>query len=349
MSPPPAGINFRHNSGAFGEKYLPETLGPGCAFLDYDNDGWQDILLINGMDWPGHMNQRSTMRLYRNNRNGTFTDVTRAAGLDVEMYGMGVAVGDYNNDGFPDIFVTCRRPEPPVSEHRPRHVHRRHREGSGLGGRNALQHFGAVVRLRPRRPAGPVRLQLREMVARARTCSAAWTASTSRTARRKPIAAPPAGCSATAATAHSRMSRPRAASSTPARNRWAWPCSITTATAGRICSWPTIRSPTSSTATSATARFEDVAVHAGVAFSEDGKARAGMGVDVADYDNSGIAEPGRDKFRQRDDRPVPRHARRTIRRSGGRARTWAGCRGAAWASAASSSTPTWTACSTCWW
>ena len=102
-----AGIDFRHNSGAFGEKYLPETLGSGCAFLDYDNDGWQDILFVNGMDWPGHKRARSTLRLYRNNRNGTFTDVTRAAGLDVEMYGMGVAVGDYNNDGFPDLFISC--------------------------------------------------------------------------------------------------------------------------------------------------------------------------------------------------------------------------------------------------
>ena len=96
-----AGLQFRHNSGAYGGKLLPETLGSGCAFLDYDADGWQDILLVNGMDWPGHKRQRSTLRLYRNNRNGTFTDVTRAAGLDVEMYGMGVAVGDFNNDGFP--------------------------------------------------------------------------------------------------------------------------------------------------------------------------------------------------------------------------------------------------------
>src|SRR5437879_13157623 len=59
------------------------------------------------MDWPGHKRQRTTLRLYRNNRNGTFTDVTKSAGLDVEIYGMGVAVGDYNNDGFPDILVTC--------------------------------------------------------------------------------------------------------------------------------------------------------------------------------------------------------------------------------------------------
>jgi enediyne biosynthesis protein E4 len=102
-----AGIQFHHNSGAYGGKLLPETLGSGCAFLDYDQDGWQDILLINGMDWPGHKRERSTPKLYRNNRNGTFTDVTRSAGLDVEMYGMGVAVGDYNNDGFPDILFTC--------------------------------------------------------------------------------------------------------------------------------------------------------------------------------------------------------------------------------------------------
>src|ERR1700738_4947757 len=102
-----AGIQFRHNSGAYGGKLLPETLGSGCAFLDYDADGWQDILLVNSMDWPGHKRQRSTLHLYRNNRNGTFTDVTRAAGLDVELYGMGVAVGDYNNDGFPDIFISC--------------------------------------------------------------------------------------------------------------------------------------------------------------------------------------------------------------------------------------------------
>jgi len=102
-----AGIQFRHNSGAYGGKLLPETLGSGCAFLDYDADGWQDVLLINGMDWPQHKRQRSTLRLYRNNRDGSFTDVTRRAGLDVEMYGMGVAVGDYNNDGFADILVTC--------------------------------------------------------------------------------------------------------------------------------------------------------------------------------------------------------------------------------------------------
>ncbi len=102
-----AGIQFQHNNGAYGGKLLPETLGSGCAFLDYDADGWPDILLVNGMDWPGRKRRRSTLGLYRNNRNGTFTDVTRSAGLDVEVYGMGVAVGDFNNDGYPDIFISC--------------------------------------------------------------------------------------------------------------------------------------------------------------------------------------------------------------------------------------------------
>ncbi len=102
-----AGIGFIHNNGAFGRKFLPETLGPGCAFIDYDNDGWQDILLVNSMNWPGQPRRRSTLKLYRNNRNGTFSDVTKAAGLDVEHYGLGVAVGDFNNDGFPDFYLSC--------------------------------------------------------------------------------------------------------------------------------------------------------------------------------------------------------------------------------------------------
>jgi enediyne biosynthesis protein E4 len=102
-----SGIHFVHNNGAFGKKFLPETLGPGVAFIDYDNDGWPDIFLVNGMDWPGHTQKHTTPKLYHNNHDGTFTDVTHKAGLDVEMYGMGVAVGDYDNDGFDDLFVTA--------------------------------------------------------------------------------------------------------------------------------------------------------------------------------------------------------------------------------------------------
>jgi enediyne biosynthesis protein E4 len=102
-----AGIHFVHNNAAFGKKYLPETMGSGCAFIDYDNDGWPDILFINSQNWPGHPGPASTLKLYHNNHNGTFTDVTVKAGLAVSMFGMGVAVGDYNNDGYDDIFVTA--------------------------------------------------------------------------------------------------------------------------------------------------------------------------------------------------------------------------------------------------
>lgn len=102
-----AGIHFVHNNGAFGKKYLPETMGPGVAFIDYDNDGWQDIFIVNGTDWPGHASKHSTPKLYHNNHDGTFTDVTHKAGLDIEILGMGVAVGDYDNDGYDDLFVTA--------------------------------------------------------------------------------------------------------------------------------------------------------------------------------------------------------------------------------------------------
>ena len=101
-----AGIHFKHNTGAFGKKYLPETMGNGACFLDYDNDGWQDILIVNSMDWPEHKTGKSYSALYHNNHDDTFTDVTKQAGLAVEMYGLGCAVADYDNDGYEDIYIT---------------------------------------------------------------------------------------------------------------------------------------------------------------------------------------------------------------------------------------------------
>ena len=101
-----AGIHFTHNSGRAGKKYLPETLGSGCAFFDADGDGWPDILLVNSKDWTPR-GRKSLAALYRNNHNGTFTDITAASGLDVEMYGLGVAIADYDNDGRDDVYITA--------------------------------------------------------------------------------------------------------------------------------------------------------------------------------------------------------------------------------------------------
>ena len=105
-----AGIGFVHTNGAVGDKLLPETMGGGCAFLDYDGDGDQDLLFVNSSHWPDHPpgdGAMPTMALYRNDGSGRFEDVTGEAGLDVGFYGMGVAVGDYDNDGDADLFLTA--------------------------------------------------------------------------------------------------------------------------------------------------------------------------------------------------------------------------------------------------
>jgi len=282
-----AGIQFRHNSGAFGQKYLPETLGPGCAFLDYDSDGWQDILLINGMDWPGHAKQRSTMHLYRNNRNGTFTDVTRAAGLDVEMYGMGVAVGDFNNDGFPDIYVTCvgqSRLFQNTGKGRFRDITAR----SGLGGRLG---FSSSALWFDYDRDGLLDLFVCNYV----KWSPAQDVFCSMDNKHKFYCTPEAY---------------RGATCWLFRNRGNGTFEDVTAKSGIFDSsskslgvamldydqdgWIDLMvandtQPNKLYRNQRDGTFIDIAVRAGVAFSEDGKARAGMGVDVADYDNSGIA------------------------------------------------------------
>jgi hypothetical protein len=108
VPPSASGIDWVHDNAMSANHYLPETLGPGCAFLDFDNDGWMDIFLVNSGPsdfWKPTKPVRNA--LYKNNRNGTFTDVTEKAGLTGTSFGMGVAVGDYDNDGWPDIFVTA--------------------------------------------------------------------------------------------------------------------------------------------------------------------------------------------------------------------------------------------------
>jgi len=105
-----AGIAFVHNNGAYGDKLLPETMGSGVAFFDCDNDGDPDLLFVNSTYWPWKMppdKKPTTAALYRNNGKGQFTDITAGSGLDVSLYGMGVAAGDYDNDGLVDIFISA--------------------------------------------------------------------------------------------------------------------------------------------------------------------------------------------------------------------------------------------------
>src|SRR6266699_2029301 len=105
-----SGITFVHNNGAYGEKLLPETMGGGVASFDFDNDDKPDLLFINSTYWPWHIppgKPPTTAALYHNDGTGHFTDVTAGSGLDVSFYGMGVAVGDYDNDGNVDVFITA--------------------------------------------------------------------------------------------------------------------------------------------------------------------------------------------------------------------------------------------------
>ncbi len=281
----PAGIQFHHNSGAYGGKLLPETLGSGCAFLDYDGDGWQDILLINGMDWPGHKRQTSTLRLYRNNRDGTFTDVTHEAGLDIEMYGMGVAVGDYNNDGFPDILITC------VGQNR---LFKNSGKGtfvdvtnsSGLGHRQAMSTSALWFDF-----DRDGRLDL--FVCNYVKWSPEHDVFCSLDGKHKSYCTPEAYRGETCWLFH---------------NRGDGTFEDVTATSGIFDSsskslgvamldydqdgWPDLlvandTQPNKLYRNAHNGTFKDVAVEAGIAFSADGKARAGMGVDAADFDNSG--------------------------------------------------------------
>lgn len=280
-----SGIDFRHNNGAFGGKLLPETLGPGCAFLDYDRDGWLDILLVNGMDWPEHRKQRSTLRLYRNNRNGTFTDVTKRAGLDVEVYGMGVAVGDYNNDGFPDLLVTC------VGQNR---LFRNTGKGtfvdatktSGLDGRRALSTSAIWFDFD------------RDGFLDLFVCNyVKWSAETdiacSIDGKHKSYCTPEAYRGETCWLFHNRGDG--TFEDVTAKSGIFDSSSKSLGVAmldGNNDGWPDLAvandtQPNKLYRNLKNGKFQDVGVEAGLAFSIDGKARAGMGIDVGDFDNSG--------------------------------------------------------------
>ena len=107
-----AGIEFIHVNGAYGDKFLPESMGGGAAFFDYNNDGYQDLLLVNSTTWPQQQPPTipPTTKLYRNDGTGNFIDVSAAVGLDIHTYGMGVAIADYDHDGWTDVFITAVGP-----------------------------------------------------------------------------------------------------------------------------------------------------------------------------------------------------------------------------------------------
>ena len=282
-----AGIHFEHNTGAYGGKLLPETLGSGCAFLDYDADGWQDILLLNSMDWPGHKRQRTTLKLYRNNRNGTFTDVTQAAGLDVEMYGLGVAVGDYNNDGFPDIFISGVG-QSRLFRNTGKGTFQDVTKSSGLLGKQGLSTSAVWIDYDR---DGFLDLFVCNYV----RWSAEHDVFCSLDGKNKSYCTPEAYRGDTCWLFH---------------NQGNGTFEDVTATSGIFDSsskslgvamldydqdgWPDLlvandTQPNKLYRNLHNGKFKDVAVEAGLAFSTEGKARAGMGVDAADFDNSGKA------------------------------------------------------------
>jgi hypothetical protein len=282
----PAGIQFQHNSGAFGGKFLPETLGSGCAFLDYDRDGWQDILLINGTDWPGHKKRRTTLRLYHNNGNGSFTDVTTRAGLDLEMYGMGVAVGDYNNDGFPDILITC------VGQNR---LFRNTGKGtfidvtntSGLGKREG---FSTSALWLDYDRDGLLDLFVCNYV----KWSPEHDVFCSLDGKHKSYCTPEAYRGATCWLFHNQgdgtFEDVTAASGIFDSSSKSLGVALFD---GNHDGWPDLlvandTQPNKLYRNQHNGTFKDAAVETGLAFSTEGKARAGMGVDVADFDNSGM-------------------------------------------------------------
>jgi enediyne biosynthesis protein E4 len=280
-----AGIQFRHNSGAYGGKLLPETLGAGCAFLDYDGDGWQDILLINGVDWPGHKRQRSTLKLYRNNRDGTFADVTHRAGLDLEMYGMGVAVGDYDNDGYPDILVTCVG-QNVLFKNTGKGTFRDVTKASGLGGRHA---FSTSALWFDFDRDGLLDLFVCNYV----KWSPEHDVFCSLDGKNKSYCTPEAYRGETCWLFHN-LGNGKFEDVTPTSGVF----DSSSKSLGVALldydedGWPDLlvandTQPNKLYRNQRNGTFKDVAVDAGIAFSAEGKARAGMGVDVADFNNSG--------------------------------------------------------------
>jgi hypothetical protein len=282
-----AGLRFTHHSGAFGKKYLPETLGAGGAFLDIDGDGWQDVLLVNGADWPGRRGTTApTAGLFRNNGGGGFADVTAGSGLDVPIYGMGAAAADYDNDGRQDVLITA------VGQNR---LFRNTEGGrfvdvtdrAGLGGRSGFSTSALWVDYDR---DGLLDLLVGNYVR--------WT----------PEADVFCGAPDGKTKVYCTPEAYGGATTWLFRNLGDGTFRDVTAAAGLFDptskalgvtmidydqdGWPDLfvandTQPNKLYRNRGNGTFVETGVQAGVAFSEDGRARAGMGSDAADYDNSG--------------------------------------------------------------
>ncbi len=280
-----AGISFTHNNGAFGKKYLPETLGAGAAFLDFDNDGRQDLFLVNGTNWPGQPKASTRSKLYRNTGAGRFVDVTERAGLSMDLYGMGVAAADFDNDGWQDLLLTS------VGQNR---LFRNTGKGAfvdvtaraGLGNRLG---FSTSALWFDYDRDGWLDLLICNYVR--------WTPETdvqcSMDGKQKAYCTPEAY---------------RGATSWLFRNRGNGTFEDVTAKAGLFDAtskslgvtlveydpdpWPDVfiandTQPNKLYRNNGNGTFTELGLKAGLALSEEGRARAGMGVDAADVDNSG--------------------------------------------------------------
>jgi enediyne biosynthesis protein E4 len=282
-----SGLRFTHYTGASGRKYLPEALGAGAAFVDIDNDGWQDVIVANGTGWPdGSRSNETTARVFRNNGRGGFEDVTAGSGLDVPIYGMGIAAADYDNDGYEDVLITA------VGQSRLFHNNGKGRfvdvtSRAGLAGRTAFSTSAAWIDFDR---DGLVDLFICNYVR--------WTPESdifcSADGKRKSYCTPEAYSGAT---------------SWLFRNKGNGTFEDVTASAGLLDptskalgvtmldydrdGWPDLfvandTQPNKLYRNTGAGRFVETALEAGLAFSEDGRARAGMGTDAADLDNTGV-------------------------------------------------------------
>jgi len=279
-----AGLRFTHYTGGFGKKYLPETMGSGCLFVDFDNDGWPEILALNGSDLATPKGKTTRPAYYRNNRDGTFIDVTRAAGLGLDMYAMGATAGDFDNDGDQDIYITCLGPDH-LFQNQGNGTFREITAGAGLGNPD----FGASAAWLDYDRDGWLDLYVCNYVQ--------WTPATD-------IYCTLDGKNKSYCTPESYQG----VSGRLYRNLQGKRFEDVTRKAGLflpsqkglgVCvtdldgdGWPDIvvandTQPNNVFLNGRNGTFRDVGVPSGVAFSEDGVARGAMGIDAADYDLTG--------------------------------------------------------------